>query len=216
MVLLLMAFILFGRRSTRLGSTGILREIEQRVQRSISLTVFISTLTGVLVGSTLAILGVEFAAVFGFLAFLLNFIPNIGSIIATALPLPIIFLNPEMTIAAKVLAIAVPSAIQVLIGSLVQPRMLGNSLQLHPVVLLLSLLFFTMIWGVAGAFLATPLTAVIRIVFEKIPATRPLAALLAGDLAPLTRSIDTGPPEEMMDPEEAWGPAVEEETQVGR
>jgi AI-2 transport protein TqsA len=217
MVLLLMAFILFGRRSTRLGSVGILAEIEQRVQRSISLTVFISTLTGVLVGSTLGILGVEFAAVFGFLAFVLNFIPNIGSIIATALPLPIVFLNPDMSIAAKVLAIAIPSAIQVLIGSLVQPRMLGNSLQLHPVVLLLSLLFFTMIWGVAGAFLATPLTAVIKIVFEKIPATRPLAALLAGDLDPLTRTIDTAPPAEMMDPEEGWGPAVErEESRVGR
>jgi hypothetical protein len=80
---------------------------------------------------------------------------------------------------------------------------------LHPVVLLLSLLFFTMIWGVSGAFLATPLTAVIRIVFEKIPATRPLAAVLAGDLTPLTRSIDT--PEEVMDPEDAWGPAMERE-----
>lgn len=214
MVLLLMAFILFGRRQTREGRTGILVEIEQRVQRSISLTVFISTLTGVLVGSTLSILGVEFAAVFGFLAFLLNFIPNIGSIIATALPLPIIFLNPEMSVTAKVLALAIPSAIQVLIGSLVQPRMLGNSLQLHPVVLLLSLLFFTMIWGVAGAFLATPLTAVIRIVFEKIPATRPLAALLGGDLTPLTRTIDE--PEDVIDPEQTWSAREREESTARR
>jgi AI-2 transport protein TqsA len=216
MVLLLMAFILFGRRSPRLGRSGILAEIEARVQRSISLTVFISTLTGVLVGTTLAILGVQFAAVFGFLAFLLNFIPNVGSVIATILPLPIIFLDPHMNVAEKVLAMAIPSAIQVAIGSLVQPRMLGNSLQLHPVVLLLSLLFFTMIWGVAGAFLATPLTAVIKIVFEKIPATRPLAALLAGDLDPLTRTIDV-PPEEIVDPEEAWGARREvEETRIGR
>jgi AI-2 transport protein TqsA len=215
MVLLLMAFILFGRRDARPGDrSGILAEIEERVQRSISLTVFISTLTGVLVGSTLGILGVEFAAVFGFLAFVLNFIPNVGSVIATALPVPIIFLNPEMSIAAKVLAIAIPSTIQVLIGSLVQPRMLGNSLQLHPVVLLLSLLFFTMIWGLPGAFLATPLTAAIKIVFEKIPATRPLGAVLAGDLAPLTRTIDE--PDDVMDPEEAWRPREAEETRVGR
>jgi AI-2 transport protein TqsA len=207
MVLLLMAFILFGRRSSRLGRGGLLAEIELRVQRSISLTVFISTLTGVLVGATLAILHVQFAAVFGFLAFLLNFIPNVGSVIATLLPLPIIFLSPDMNAAEKVLAVAIPSAIQVAIGSLVQPRMLGNSLQLHPVVLLLSLLFFTMIWGVAGAFLATPLTAVIKIVFERIPTTRPLAAVLAGDLDPLTRTIDL--PEEVVDPEDAWGPAGE-------
>src|SRR5206468_5337100 len=120
----------------------------------------------------------------------------------------IIFLSRDMNVAEKILGMAIPSAIQIAIGSLVQPRMLGNSLQLHPVVLLLSLLFFTMIWGVAGAFLATPLTAVIKIVFERIPATRPLASVLAGDLTPLTRSIDTGPPEDLMDPEEAWGPAV--------
>ncbi len=196
MVLLLMAFILFGRRSTRLGKSGLLTEVEVRVQRSISLTVFISTLTGVLVGSTLSILHVEFAAVFGFLAFLLNFIPNIGSIIATVLPLPIIFLSHDMNVVEKFLALGIPTIIQVTIGSIVQPRMLGNSLQLHPVVLLLSLLFFTMIWGVAGAFLATPLTAVIKIIFEKIPATRPLAALLAGNLDPLTRTIDEAEEEE--------------------
>ncbi len=54
--------------------------------------------------------------------------------------------------------------------------------------LLLALLFFAMIWGIPGAFLATPLTAVIKIIFEKIPATKPLAAALAGDLDPLIQS----------------------------
>ncbi len=190
MVLLLLAFILFGRRQPLSGRGGIIAEIESRVQRYITLTIFISTLTGVLVGATLSILGVQFAALFGFLAFLLNFVPNIGGAITTILPLPIILLSPEMTIAAKVLAIVIPAGIQVIIGSFVQPKMLGNSLELHPVVLLLALLFFAMIWGVAGAFLATPLTAVIKIVFEKIPATQPLAALLAGDLAPLIRTVD--------------------------
>jgi AI-2 transport protein TqsA len=184
-VLLLLAFILFGRHKPLPGRTGIMAQIEARVQRYITLTVFISALTGVLVGCILGILGVQFAALFGFLAFLLNFIPNLGAIIATILPLPIIWLSPDLSIAAKLLAIILPSAIQIAIGTLQ-----GSSLQLHPVVLLLALLFFTMIWGVAGAFLATPLTAVIKIIFEKIPATRPLAAALAGDLEPLIRPID--------------------------
>jgi AI-2 transport protein TqsA len=95
-----------------------------------------------------------------------------------------------MEIPAKLLAIILPAAIQFIIGSLVQPRMLGHSLQLHPVVLLLALLFFAMIWGIPGAFLATPLTAVIKIIFEKIPATHALAAVLAGDLDPLIQPID--------------------------
>jgi len=189
-VLILLAFLLFGRRRSPRKLQGIMAEIESRVQRYISLTVFISLLTGVLVAVTLAILNVPFAVLFGFLAFLLNFIPNIGAVIATLLPLPIVFLNPDMAIAAKLLAIILPAAIQVIIGSLVQPKMLGNSLQLHPVVLLLALLFFAMIWGIPGAFLATPLTAVIKIIFEKIPATHALAAVLAGDLDPLIRPLD--------------------------
>ena len=200
-VLLLMAFLLYGRRWSAaeptpgdpqlgLAQGGIIAEIELRVQRYISLTVFISTLTGVLVGASLSILGVKFAAVFGLLAFLLNFIPNVGAVIATLLPIPIVLLDPNLAIVVKLLAIAIPGAVQVVIGSLVQPRMMGQSLDLHPVMILMSLLFFTMIWGVGGAFLATPLTAVIKIVFERIPYTRPLAALLAGDLNPLTRTID--------------------------
>jgi AI-2 transport protein TqsA len=189
-VLILMAFLLFGRHRSPASSHGILREIERRVQSYISLTVGISILTGLLVGVSLSILGVQFAAGFGFLAFLLNFIPNLGAVVATLLPLPLAFLDPHLSILAKILALAIPTAVQVGIGSFVQPRMMGHSLELHPVVLLLSLLFFTMIWGLGGAFLATPLTAVIKIVFEKIPATRPLAALLAGNLDPLAESID--------------------------
>jgi AI-2 transport protein TqsA len=189
-VLILLAFLLFGRRQASADNSGIIWRIEERVQRYILVTVGISTLTGVLVGSTLSILGVQFAALFGFLAFLLNFIPNLGGIITTLLPLPIIWLSPDLSISVKVLALAIPGGIQVLVGSFIQPKTLGSSLDLHPVVLLLALLFFTMIWGVPGAFLATPLTAVIKIVFEKIPATSALAAVLAGDLRPMVRSID--------------------------
>lgn len=208
-VLILMAFLLFGRRRSLEHRTGILAEIEARVQRYISLTVAISIATGLMVGSSLGILGVPFAAVYGFLAFLLNFIPNLGAVVATVLPLPLVFLDPHLSIVVKLLAILIPTLVQTGIGFL-QPRMMGNSLELHPVVLLLSLLFFAMIWNVAGAFLATPLTAVIKIVFEKIPATRPLAALLAGDLKPLTESIDP-PPGEPKPPGETRPPTAWDE-----
>jgi AI-2 transport protein TqsA len=191
-VLILMAFILFGRRRNPLRREGILDEIELRVQRYISLSVFISVLTGLMVGASLSILGVQFAAGFGFLAFLLNFIPNVGAVVATILPLPLVFLDPHLSLLVKVMAVVIPSVVQVGIG-LIQPRMMGQSLDLHPVVVLLSLLFFAMIWNLPGAFLATPLTAVIKIIFEKIPATRPLAAVLAGNLDPLAETIDDTP-----------------------
>jgi AI-2 transport protein TqsA len=118
--------------------------------------------------------------VFGFLAFLLNFIPTIGAVVATLLPVPVIVLSPDLSVATQVLAVAIPAAIQAVIGSFIQPKVLGRSFGLHPVSILLALIFFGMIWGLVGAFLATPITAVIKIVLERIPATRFVAALLAG------------------------------------
>jgi AI-2 transport protein TqsA len=119
---------------------------------------------------------------FGFLAFLLNFIPTVGSIIATLLPLPVVLLSPELSVTTKILALAVPAALQIVLGNAIQPKVLGNALDLHPIVILISLIFWSMIWGVAGAFLATPMTAVLRIVLERIPATKPLSEILAGRL----------------------------------
>lgn len=184
LVVIFVIFILLGGKAAGARrTTGLLAEIETRVKKYVSQTVLFSFVTGVLVAGVLAVLGVRFAGVFGFLAFLLNFVPSIGSIIATLLPLPVVLLSPEMSPTAKVLALAIPAAIQFIIGNLIQPRVQGGSLQLHPVAVLMSLIFFGMIWGMVGAFLATPIAAVIRIVFERIPATRPLAELLAGRLA---------------------------------
>jgi AI-2 transport protein TqsA len=186
LVLIFMIFILLGRQAGPRHPTGLLGEIETRVKRYVVRMVLFSILTGVLVGLTLGVLGVEYAWVFGFLAFLLNFIPNVGAIIATLLPLPVVLLSPELSLTAQVLAIAIPGAIQFLIG-IVQPKVMGGSLGLHPVTVLLALIFFGMIWGIVGAFLATPITAVLKIVLERTPATRPLAALMEGDLEVLSR-----------------------------
>ncbi len=193
-VLIFMMFILLGRTGTSKNQDGLLAEIENRVKRYISRTVLMSVLTGVLIAAVLAILRVPFASVFGFLAFLLNFIPNIGSVVATILPLPVVLLSPELSPTAKVLALAIPAAIQVLLGSIIQPKLQGSALNLHPVAVLMSLIFFGMIWGIVGAFLATPIAAVIRIIFERIPATQPLAELLAGRLDAVSVGGNTGKP----------------------
>jgi len=179
-VLILTVFILIGRSGV--PSHGLILDLETRVQRYISRTVLLSALTGLLVGAVLAILGVRFALVFGLFAFLLNFIPVIGPVVATLLPLPIVLLSPELSLTARILALALPATIEFAMGQIVSPRVIGRSLALHPVTVLLFLLFFQMIWGVGGAFMSTPIAAVIKILFEHFPATRPWARLLAGDL----------------------------------
>jgi AI-2 transport protein TqsA len=171
---------------------ALLGEIEARVQRFVRLMILFSFVTGSMVWLVLSALGVDFAGFFGLLAFLLNFIPTLGSIVATLLPIPLILLSPELSVTEKVLAIVLPATIQVCIGIL-QPRAQGHSLDLHPVTVLLTLIFFGMIWGLVGAFLALPITAVIKIVLERIPATQPFAALLAGDLGAVMREVDPDP-----------------------
>ena len=137
-------------------------------------------------GLTLLILDVPLAMVFGLLAFLLNFIPNIGSAIATLLPLPVVLVDPQVSALSAILALAIPGAIQGVMGNVVEPRMMGDSLDLHPVAILMSLIFWGMLWGVIGMLLATPITAVLKIFLERFDGSRPLAELMAGRLNGLT------------------------------
>jgi AI-2 transport protein TqsA len=179
LVLIFTIFMLMGRHAGK-PPPGLWAEIEASIRSYIGAMVFVSGLTGILVWVTLGVLGVEFALVFGLLAFLLNFIPNIGSFIATLLPVPVILLNPELSPLAKILAIAIPGAIQFVVGNLLSPKVMGRSLDLHPVVVLLALIFFGVLWGIVGMFLATPLAAAIKIMLEKLELTAPMARLLGG------------------------------------
>jgi AI-2 transport protein TqsA len=182
LVLIFLIFILLGRTEGAIGPTSLLGEIELRVRGYLLKMVGLAAVTGLLVGLALAVLGVPFAWVFGFLTFLLNFIPNVGSMIATLLPVPVVLLTPDLSVAVQVLAVALPGAIQFVIGSFIQPRVMGQALNLHPVALLMALIFFGMIWGIIGALLAMPMTGALKIVLDKMETTRPLADLLAGDL----------------------------------
>lgn len=154
------------------------KSAKNRVQRYLVTKLVTSATTGLLVGLTLWLLGVPMAIVFGLLAFLLNFIPSIGSVIATVLPLPVVVMTPEISAAAAVAAIAIPGAIQFTIGNIVEPRVMGKSLGLHPVAILLALIFWGALWGIIGMLLATPITATLKIFFEKYPQTKKLAWLM--------------------------------------
>lgn len=182
LVMLFLFFLLLSGTQKIEPNRGVLAEIEFRVQRYIMAKTVVSAATGGIVGGILAFLGVDLALVFGLFAFLLNFIPSIGSIIATLLPLPVLLVNPEHTLTTVVLAIALPGASQFVIGSVVEPKVVGGSLNLHPATVLIALIVWGMIWGIVGMFLAIPLTAVMQILFERFEHTAPIAELLAGRL----------------------------------
>jgi len=188
LVLIFMIFMVAGKSKYKAKPGSIWWEVETRMKRYVFTMIFTSGITGLLVGLVLTILKVKFGWMFGFLAFLLNFIPSIGSIIATLLPLPVALIDPQLGIASKILVLAIPGSIQFFIGNILQPKMMGESLDLHPIVVLLSLIFFGTIWGIIGMFLAVPITAVLKILLQRFGYTRALAELISGKTDMLTKN----------------------------
>jgi AI-2 transport protein TqsA len=192
LVVIFMIFMVAGKGTYKASPGSLWWEVESRIKRYVLTMIVTSGITGVLVGLVLFVLKVKFYWMFGFLAFLLNFIPNIGSIIATILPLPVALIDPELGMVSKVLVLAIPGIIQFGIGNLLQPKMMGESLDLHPVVVLLSLIFFGTIWGIIGMFLAVPITAVVKIFLQRFGYTRAIADLISGKTDMLTKSPPEG------------------------
>ncbi len=179
LVLIFVFFLLIGRGSVR-GPSVFRTEIEARVKRYLVTKAGASAATGFLVGFILSILDVQLAMVFGLAAFLLNFIPSVGSIIATLLPLPVVIIDPDLSFSVRILALVLPGAVQITIGNFVEPKILGDSLDLHPVAILSALIFWGMLWGIVGMFLAVPMTAILKILLERYSYTAPFAHVLAG------------------------------------
>jgi AI-2 transport protein TqsA len=182
-LVLVLIYIILLLMGVRLGSPSWSRtwdEVASRVRDYLATKMVISLFTGVLVGSVLRLLGVDLAFVFGMCAFLLNFIPNIGSFIATLLPIPLIIGDPSLTTLQASLAIALPAVIQFGIGNIVEPRVMSEGMGLHPVSILVALMFWGSIWGIVGMVLAVPLTAVIKFLMSRAEITLPVAMLLEG------------------------------------
>ncbi len=193
LVLIFVMFMIAGK-ATGSGSGlpgGFWGEVERGIKRYTISKLALSIITGMLVGVSLAVLGIELAFVFGFFAFMLNFIPSVGSVIATLLPLPVVLVDPELSSAVKVLAFVIPGGIQFAIGNFIEPKMLGESMNLHPITILIALIFFGMLWGVVGMLLAAPIAAIIRILCDRLAITKPVAEIMAGRL----HALSAGTPE---------------------
>lgn len=152
--------------------------INARIGAYLALKTCLSILLGAISWVIMAYLGLEFAAFWAVLIALLNYIPYIGSVLGVLFP--VVMAIVQFGNVSQVLSVLLPlSVVQFLIGNILDPYLMGNSLNLSPFAILVSLAIWSALWGVTGAFLAVPITAIMVIVFSGFAATRPIAVLLS-------------------------------------
>jgi len=150
--------------------------IGNSIRHYLSIKTFTSLLTGILVWIALTILGLDYAIIWGLIAFLLNYIPNIGSIIA-AVP-AVLFSVVQMGFGGAIWTTGIFVAVNMIIGNAVEPKMMGKGLGLSTFVVFVSLLFWGFVLGTVGMFLSVPLTMAIKIMLEQDSSTRWVAIML--------------------------------------
>lgn len=173
------AVALPGRRGERAA------RIVDRVNTSISDYLTVKTLVNVILGvvsyAVMWAFGVDFALFWAVLIALMNYIPYIGSLLGVAFPV-VLSMAQFGSLSTTLAVAALLTAAQTIVGSVLEPRMVGRKVNMSPFVVLVALAIWSSIWGVAGAILAIPLTSIIAIVMGSFSATRPFAVLLAEDV----------------------------------
>jgi predicted PurR-regulated permease PerM len=195
LVLLTMIFMLLETNSFKhkveriMGPNADLGEFAnaaKQVQRYLSTKAVVSLATGALISISCFALGVDFPLLWGLLAFLFNFVPNIGSIVA-AVPAVLLALLQLGAGTAGILGLCY-LVVNVVIGNIVEPKLMGRRLGLSTLVVFLSMVFWGWIWGPVGMLLSVPLTVIVKLLLEHSSDFRSVAILLGTgveDLAPL-------------------------------
>jgi predicted PurR-regulated permease PerM len=162
----------------------VLNTIGRGIQRYLGVKTVVSLLTGSLCYLMMVALDIPYALFFGFLTFMFNYIPTFGSIIAGSLPtMTALAVEASWTKAAAIMGTYL--AVNLTLGSFIEPRILGRELNLSPLVVVVSVVVWAGLWGVVGGFLAVPLTASLQICLASQESTRPIAVMLG-----------SGPPKE--------------------
>jgi AI-2 transport protein TqsA len=190
-VLLYATFLLLERRSFSnklahlsdsparvLRIRDVITVINRRIGAYLALKTVLSVFLGAVSWGIMVVAGLEFAALWAVLIAVLNFVPYIGSVLGVLFPvlMSVVQFGDFGVVFWLFVALL---AVQFVIGNFLDPYLMGNSLNLSPFAILLSLAAWSQLWGVAGAFLAVPIAAVMAIVFSEFPGTRPLAVLLS-------------------------------------
>lgn len=155
-----------------------LERITQELQTYLGTKAFISLVTAILVNVLLVFFDIDFAILWALLAFMLNFIPTIGSTFAAIPPILIAVLKFDSIMPAVWVAVYF-TVINVVLGGLIEPKLMGQRLNLSPLLVILSLLFWGWLWGVTGMALSVPIMASIKIACENIPQLRFVSVLMS-------------------------------------
>lgn len=176
-----------------------------RIRNGIERYLWVQTVTGLMIAvasaAILLMVGMQNAVFWGFLILVTSYVPIIGGMIGQFLP-PLFALVEFNNYWQPGLILVGLTVVQLVVGSIIFPRMQGRSLNLDPVVILLSLSFWGLVWGVPGMFLSTPLTVTVMVVADQFPSTRWMAILLSSDGHPFGEAQPTDDPSQTTPPPE--------------
>ena len=158
---------------------ALVSSIQKQISFYLLIKIFVSLLAAVFTWIVLASVKTELAPMLAVLTFILNFIPNIGPFISTLMPVPMLFLQYGFDWHI-VLALVLLTTIHFIIGNVLETKWLGKGMDLDPIVVIACLIFWALVWGIMGALLAVPMTAIIKMFFEQYETTKPLADILGG------------------------------------
>ncbi|WLD57564.1 AI-2E family transporter [Salinispirillum sp. LH 10-3-1] len=158
----------------------------RQVNKYLAFKSLISLVTGIIITLFLWIVGVDFPLLWGLVALLMNFIPNVGSILA-AIP-AVLLATVQLGVGDAVIVALGYLAVNVVMGNLIEPRVMGSGLGLSPLVVFLSLILWGWLFGPVGMFLSIPLTMIVKIALEQSSSTRWIAIMLGN--MPITEDSD--------------------------
>jgi len=171
---------LFPKEDKRQRVETMLHSIAGNIKTYIYITTIISLCTGLLTYLICSFFGLEGASLWGFIAFILNFIPTIGSIIAVLIP-SLFALVSLSDISFALLLIPCLAFVQFLLGNIIQPKLMGNKLNISQFVVIFSLVAWGMMWGTIGMFLSIPLMVILSIILSQFESTKMLAILISAN-----------------------------------
>ncbi|MGO1117751.1 AI-2E family transporter [Rhodovibrionaceae bacterium A322] len=171
---------IYPDESRRASIEKLLSRIVNQVQGYLWIKTQTSVLTGVLSYGVLSVVGVDFAAFWGFIIFLLNYIPTVGSLIGVVFPALLTLVQFD-SLTPFLIVTPLLSLLQFTIGNVLEPAIMGRSLNVSSFVVILALIVWGFIWGIPGMFLGVPLTISAMIVLASFPTTRPYAIAMSSD-----------------------------------
>jgi len=195
LILLFMLFILGGHglfeqkirvayphHADRLAT--VIERIDAKTERYFIAVSLMNLISGAISAVILMAFGVDLALLWGLLTFLVNFIPTIGSLFALALPIGVAFLQFD-NISTPIAVAIVLTVVQFIWGSVITPRVMGSRLDLSPLLVMISLIFWGWVWGPWGMVLSVPITSMIKIALESLPETKAIGLMMgSGDAKP--------------------------------